>query len=345
MMQPKTTQVGTEYHYLGIGVIEDQTLHQINFDRNFVLLKVLAIQKIASSLVNVGQIVLWPKYNLAIPPQLPTQSSNQDNTVHVPASQDGQDPQSQTSEDGLMNYALQCIQLGVFLMQLNDTEKGDGERCLMNWKLLMLYFRSRLHSMKYAFEAMRLITCTKALFTEQLSHRIIHGQFVNVKGGIGNNYANDLKMENIVKNHKVVLKGLCGNKTLNAIQRSTSAAYGLKNVVDAIDKASHVPPDSTQHSQASSNRTIEEMNKTLQKVQPFQNQPRSLRSFPNITKSPLQKLNVTALHKWLTAKKKKLATNAFEVSEDLQEDGNSPEQNEAEDSLSETDEEVEVFIV
>lgn len=122
------------------------------------------------------------------------------------------------SEDGLMNYALQCIHLGVFLMQLNDTEKGDGERCLMNWKLLMLYFRSRLHSMKYAFEAMRLITCTKALFTEQLSHRIIHGQFVNVKGGIGNNYANDLKMENIVKNHKVVLKGLCGNKTLNAIQ-------------------------------------------------------------------------------------------------------------------------------
>ena len=50
-------------------------------------------------------------------------------------------------------------------------------------------------------------------------------------------------------------------------------------------------------------------------------------------------------YKWLTAKKKKLATKALEVSEDLQEDGNSPEQNEAEDSLSKTDEEVEVFIV
>jgi hypothetical protein len=51
-----------------------------------------------------------------------------------------------------MNYTLQVIQLGMFLMQLNDTEKeGDGERCLMNWKLLMLYFRARKRGMKYAF--------------------------------------------------------------------------------------------------------------------------------------------------------------------------------------------------
>lgn len=55
-------------------------------------------------------------------------------------------------------------------MQLNDTEKeGDGERCIMNWKLLMLYFRSRSRGKKYAFEAMRLpvITSVKALYTEK----------------------------------------------------------------------------------------------------------------------------------------------------------------------------------
>ena len=97
-----------------------------------------------------------------------------------------------------MNYALQCIQLGIMLMQLNDTDKeGDGERCLMKWKILMLCFR-----MKYAFEAMRLLTCTKALFTEQMAHLIIHGQFINSKGGAGKNCSNDLKMETMVKDHK-----------------------------------------------------------------------------------------------------------------------------------------------
>jgi hypothetical protein len=81
--------------------------------------------------------------------------------------------------------------------------------------------------MKYAFEAMRFITMTKALYTARVAHRVIHGQFVNHKGGAGNNYANDLKMEHIVRNNKDILKGLCANKTLKAVQRSSSAAYGV----------------------------------------------------------------------------------------------------------------------
>ena len=129
------------------------------------------------------------------------------------------------NDDRVMNYALQCIQLGVMLMQLNDTEKeGERERSLINWKLLMLYFRSRKHHMKYAYEAMRLITCVNDLYTEQMAHRITHGQFVNVKWGAGNNCANDLRMEMIVKHYKVILKGMCGNKTLKAVEQSSAAA-------------------------------------------------------------------------------------------------------------------------
>ena len=169
-----------------------------------VQLQVLAIANIASSLAKVGQLVLWPKSNLAMPHHPSSSPVDPCNSAEAST-------QEQATEDRLMNYASQVIQLGMMLMQLNDTEKeGDGERCIMNWKLLMLYFRSRQRGMKYAFEAMRLITCTKALFLEQMAHRIIHGQFVNPKGGEGNNYSNDLKMETMVKDHKVVLKGLCG---------------------------------------------------------------------------------------------------------------------------------------
>lgn len=81
-------------------------------------------------------------------------------------------------------------------MQLNDTEaEGDRERSIINWKMLMLYYRCRSRGMKYTYEAMRFTTCARALYTEKMSHRIVHGQFVNPKGGKGKNYANDLKME------------------------------------------------------------------------------------------------------------------------------------------------------
>lgn len=103
-------------------------------------------------------------------------------------------------------------------MQLNDTEKeGDGDRSLINWKLLMLYFRSRARGVKYAYEAMRFITFAKALYMEKMAHHILHGQFVNEKGGADK-----------VKTNKSILQGMCRNKTLTAVQRSTSAAHGWR---------------------------------------------------------------------------------------------------------------------
>lgn len=63
-------------------------------------------------------------------------------------------------EDRLLNYGLQVIRLGVFLMQLNDTEaEGDGEHSIINCKMLMLFYRCKSRGMKYACEAMRFIRC------------------------------------------------------------------------------------------------------------------------------------------------------------------------------------------
>ena len=291
MVQARNTPTGQMCQYLGMGKIADPIHHQ-NIPQNVVPLKVLAIDNIASNLVKVGQVVLWPKANLAIPQGPPESGSSVSSSCNAPTVSAYQNPPTQSNEDRVRNYALQCMQLGVMLMQLNDTEKeGDGERCLRNWKLLMLYFRARKHSMKYVFEAVRLLTCVKAQYTEKIAHRIIHGQFVNPNGGIGNNYANDLKMENLVKNHNVILKGLCGNKTLKAISRSTSATHGLTNIMTVVDQQTNVPRDSTRHTHASTTQTIKEMITILQMVNPLAHQPgRSSRSFPNISKSPLDKL-------------------------------------------------------
>ena len=42
----------------------------------------------------------------------------------------------------------------------------------------------------------------KALYSERMACRVLHGQFVNPSDGIGNNYAVDLKMEHKVTNNK-----------------------------------------------------------------------------------------------------------------------------------------------
>ena len=135
--------------------------------------------------------------------------------------------QQPANVDRVMNYGLTCVQLGIMLTQLNDTEKeGDGERCL-------------------------------------------------------------------------------------AVQRSTNAVYGLKKV-EAIDKESSVPPESTKHTHASTTMIVQEMIHELKRLKPFEEQPgRVLLSFPNIPKSPLESLDVTALYKWLTHNKKRLFENAF----------------------------------
>ena len=134
-MQPNTSGPGS-YLYLvfGVGQVVLAFEKSSSIPSDVVPVHVVAIEEIAARTLVVGQVVLW---------YLATPSNEQS---HQKKSSDSQSPNytSSSHQDRLMNYASQCLQLGVLLMQLNDTEKeGDGDRCLMNWKLLMLYFRSR----------------------------------------------------------------------------------------------------------------------------------------------------------------------------------------------------------
>lgn len=289
----------------------------------------------ASELFSIGQVVLWPRTLLAVYGE----KSHEEPTPVEPPPVEPPSPISNipttSTEDRRMNYGLQVIQLGVLLMQLNDTEsEGDGERSLRNWKLLMLYFRSRPRGMKYAFEAMRFITFTKALYSERMAHRILHGQFVNPKGGNGNNYANDLKMEHEVRNDKGVLKGMCGNKTLKAVQRSTSSNYMLNETSQQYDKESNISPESTSHTHACTSDDIKEMIELISTKKPFEHQPgRTLQSFPSISKSPLDQLDVFALHSWLTRNKKRLATNPYSCDDSGCDEADQSDEEEEEEAI------------
>ena len=77
----------------------------------------------------------------------------------------------------------------------------------------------------------------------------------------------------------------------------------------------------------------------LQKVKRFEHHTgRKFTLFPKITRSPLNKLDVSALHKWLTYKKKRLADDAFATSEvEGEDDIDNEDDNDDDDYMTESD--------
>ena len=78
------------------------------------------------------------------------------------------------------------------------------------------------------------------------------------------------------------------------------------------DRESNISPESTSHTHACTSDDIKEMIELISTQNPFKHQPgRSLQSFPSISKSPLDQLDVFSLHAWLTHNKKQLAANPY----------------------------------
>lgn len=117
---------------------------------------------------------------------------------------------------------------------------------------------------------------------------------------------------------------MCGNKTLKAVERSSAAAYGLNKIIQSYDITSNIPPDSTSHTHTSTEQDFNKIITLFHNKAPFSNQPgRAHRSFPTISKSPLDQLDVSLLHSWLTRHKRQLAKNyhpSWDDDDDLIED-------------------------
>lgn len=194
------------------------------------------------------------------------------------------------------------------MMQLNDTEnEGDGERAVRNSKLLILLFRTSKHAKKYAFEIFRLISKLKCQMTEQMAARTSHGRFVNWKGGKGGNCPNDLKQEHLVKFTKKLIRGMGAQKTEKAVNRATSAACGLQQIIEQFDKVSNVLPESTAHTYRNAESDIRDMIQIIQDLQVLDKKPgRAHQSFSSLPHSAFENIDITKLGKWMKVTKKKL---------------------------------------
>ncbi len=102
----------------------------------------------------------------------------------------------------------------------NDAvHEGDGDRMMVIWKLLLLYFRSTGHR-NYALEAVNLLAQT---LSERDAFRVKWCRFVNSRGHLGTNLPCDLAMEHWNKAFKTHLSATGANVNASTILRTGTA--------------------------------------------------------------------------------------------------------------------------
>jgi hypothetical protein len=114
--------------------------------------------------------------------------------------------------------------------------------------------------------------------------------------------------------------------------------------VNNFDRQSDIPTDSTAHTYADKQADEREMIEIIHKIKPFTYQPgRECKSFNGIAKSPLEKLNIVMLSKWLTDHKKKLFQSPYTHVELENEDDEDDEDNDEENSNDSNEDNVSDF--
>lgn len=98
--------------------------------------------------------------------------------------------------DDFVTHGLCFIFLTILLLQMKDTAaEADGERNLINQKLLLSIFKSMGSYSKYAIEMFTSIAQIDCMLTPRLSEEFKWGFFVNWRGGEGHNIEDDLTKE------------------------------------------------------------------------------------------------------------------------------------------------------
>ena len=215
----------------------------------------------------------------------------------------------EATDDYIKNYGLCSMFLTLLLLQLKDTAKeADGERALINQKLLLSIFKSLGPYSKYAIEMFSSIALIECLLPERLSEEFKWCNFVNWRGGLGNNIEDDLAQEMANRISKEIVQRMGPNKTVLSISKICKAVSGIKEIIENTNDILSVPKSSSKHTTSSSKEDEINMINDLMELDPFNHVAgRSHNSFPDIKRTPLKYLDIISFHQWLEVHRKQLS--------------------------------------
>lgn len=210
--------------------------------------------------------------------------------------------------DGVMSYGLFMMSVTALLLNMKDTAKeGDGNRNLINQKMLLSTFKSLSAYSKYAIEMFVAIAQQECLLPPQLAARMKWGYFVNWNGGQGKNVETDLAQEISNRLSKKIVQRMGANKTVPLISKVTKASNGIKEIVENFDRAIDHRKSSSYHTTRSAADDEEGMINDLLLIRPFTFRGgRYHPSFEGIKRCPSRYMNHQKFYGWIRKQKNNL---------------------------------------
>ncbi len=199
----------------------------------------------------------------------------------------------------IRNYALSFMADLLFVEEFKDAvHEGDGDRMMVIWKVLLLYFRSTGHP-KYAYEAVNLIAQSSALFTERQAYRLKWCRFVNTSGRPGRNISCDLSNEHWNHACKTHLSTAGGNVNSSTILRTGTALSTLEDVCSAFDAAIGMKPATSKHCTRSAAKDEEIMLQALHKKHNVFESDKNHSKFPTFSRNHFNRIDRKHFNTWI----------------------------------------------
>jgi hypothetical protein len=130
------------------------------------------------------------------------------------------DESDKKDEDGIWNYHMSRLQIGLYFLNLEDAIKhGDGYRLLRCFKFALLFECKHRHT-KYAYLLLHFFVKFYVVLSEDEALCLLNNRFINYVGGVGKNISLHLHTEHLNLMLKLLLKNSGGHLTEKTIQRN-----------------------------------------------------------------------------------------------------------------------------
>ena len=200
--------------------------------------------------------------------------------VYQPAEANKSD---ENRDDAIWNYHMSHLQIGLYLLNLEDAIKhGDGYRLLRCFKFALLFEYKHSHT-KYAYLLLHFFVKFYLVLSQDEALRLLNNRFINYVGGIGNNIPLDLHMEHLNLMLKQLTRNCGGHLTERTIQRNARSLQIISTIMKGIHEDCKKVIPSGHHGAKDPKSAVEIIVNDLIAGKVFQHQPgrKGYNSFKN----------------------------------------------------------------